>query len=295
MRGFPVRGRDRGNEFKMTTAHKNNKQINIRAFDLPDRDLPLTGFSVIELTIVAAIIGLITAITLANFPKFNRELALRREANKLALALRKSQTYALAVREFNFSYTDEQGKAYSYSDLLAVLVGEKPKVSAYIKKSTVQQAGENGKITLELANTGSTDLKFLELTLLPSEDYKLITPSSYFYLGDVDSDDTESEEIEVYVKEDVQKLKLPVKLKYADANNQPYQQQFDLELQMYSTSELKKFGVISKSNAWTYILVVVWVLFGALLYRRYRKNPEGFSREVKSFWLMLTGKVNGKK
>ena len=59
------------------------------------------GFTIVELSIVAAIIAAISAIAFANFPKFNRELALRREANKLALALRKSQSFALAVREFH--------------------------------------------------------------------------------------------------------------------------------------------------------------------------------------------------
>ncbi len=195
----------------------------------------------------------------------------------------------------NISYNDEKGTSYTQTDVLAIVIGERPRLNAYIKKSTVQQAGKNGKVTLEIANTGNTNLKFLELTLLPSEDYQLITPSSYFYLGDVDSDDTESEEIEIYVNEDVEQLKLPVKLNYADANNQPFQQQFELELQLYSTSELKKFGVISESNAWIYILVVILVLFGALLYRRYRKNPEGFVKGIKSFWQMLAGKVNGKK
>lgn len=195
----------------------------------------------------------------------------------------------------NISYNDEKGTSYTQTDVLAVIIGERPKLNAYIKKSTVQQAGKNGKVTLEIANSGNTNMKFLELNLLPSEDYKLITPSSYFYLGDVDSDDTESEEIEIYVNEDVEQLKLPVKLNYADANNQPFQQQFDLELQLYSTSELKKFGVVSGSNAWIYILVVILVLFGVLLYRRYRKNPECFAREIKSFWLMLTGRLNGKK
>ncbi len=195
----------------------------------------------------------------------------------------------------NISYNDEKGTSYTQTDVLAIVIGERPKLNAYIKKSTVQQAGKNGKVTLEIANSGNTNMKFLELTLLPSEDYKLITPSSYFYLGDVDSDDTESEEIEIYVNEDVKQLKLPIKLNYADANNQPFQQQFDLELQLYSTSELEKFGVISKSNAWVYVVAVILVLLGVLLYQRYRKNPEGFAREIKSFWLMLTGRLNGKK
>jgi len=38
---------------------------------------------------------------LANFPRFNKQIAVDREAGKLALALRKAQSYALAVRDFN--------------------------------------------------------------------------------------------------------------------------------------------------------------------------------------------------
>lgn len=65
------------------------------------------GFTVVELAIVAGIMVMLTAAVFANFPKFNRELTVRREANKLALALRKAQTYALAVREFNSTYADD--------------------------------------------------------------------------------------------------------------------------------------------------------------------------------------------
>lgn len=65
------------------------------------------GFTVVELAIVSGIIVAITAITFANFPKFNRTLILSREINKLALVLRKSQSYALAVREFNSTYADD--------------------------------------------------------------------------------------------------------------------------------------------------------------------------------------------
>ncbi|MBI4981160.1 hypothetical protein HZC30_06420 [Candidatus Woesearchaeota archaeon] len=176
----------------------------------------------------------------------------------------------------NISYNDEKGTSYTQTDVLAVIIGERPKINAYIKKSTVQQAGKNGKITLEIANAGNTNLKFLELNLLPSEDYQLITPSSYFYLGDVDSDDTESEEIEVYVNEGVEKLKLPVKLNYADANNQPFQQQFDLELQLYSISELEKFGVLEKSKVWIYVLIIILAVGGFFYYKKYwRKSKNG--------------------
>jgi len=48
-----------------------------------------------------------SAILFANYPQFNRQISVDREANRLALSLRKAQAYALAVREFNSTYSDD--------------------------------------------------------------------------------------------------------------------------------------------------------------------------------------------
>jgi prepilin-type N-terminal cleavage/methylation domain-containing protein len=65
------------------------------------------GFTVIELSVVVGIMTMLTAVVFSNFPKFNRQLAVQREANKLAIILRKAQSFALAVREFDASNTDD--------------------------------------------------------------------------------------------------------------------------------------------------------------------------------------------
>lgn len=65
------------------------------------------AFTLIEVVIVSGIIVALTSVVFANFPQFGRTLALRRETNKLALILRKSQAHALAVREFNSTYADD--------------------------------------------------------------------------------------------------------------------------------------------------------------------------------------------
>lgn len=196
----------------------------------------------------------------------------------------------------NISYNDEKGTSYTQTDVLAVTIGEAPKVRAYLKKSTVQQAGKGGKVTLEIANAGNSDLKFVELTLLPSEDYQLITTSNYFYLGDIDSDDTESEEILVYVNdgmEDKDELKIPLQLKYTDANNKPFQQDFVLVLPLYSSSELKKYGLVEKNNSWIYVVAAALVVLLFFSYRSYRKDPEKFAKRWKSLWGFVSG--NGRK
>ncbi|HIH12039.1 TPA: hypothetical protein HA241_07665 [Candidatus Woesearchaeota archaeon] len=178
----------------------------------------------------------------------------------------------------NITYTDEQGKKYTMTDLIAVAVGEIPKIKAYLKKSTVFQEDNAGTLTLEIANAGTTDVQFLEVTLIPSPDYELVSTSNYFYIGDVDSDDTESEEIQLFVKDDIEILHFPVLLTYSDAHNQQFHQQFNLELPLHSTRELKRYGVIESSNGW---LIVVILLLGTGGYGYYwwrKKNKKNFAK-----------------
>lgn len=65
------------------------------------------GFTLIELIVVIGVTAVIASLLLANFPRFSRQIAVEREAGKLALALRRAQSYALAVREFNSAFNDD--------------------------------------------------------------------------------------------------------------------------------------------------------------------------------------------
>ena len=58
------------------------------------------GFTVIELVVTTAIFVTITAITLANYPRFSNKVALDLLAHDIALALRQAQTFGLGIHEF---------------------------------------------------------------------------------------------------------------------------------------------------------------------------------------------------
>lgn len=174
----------------------------------------------------------------------------------------------------NISYNDEKGNSKSFSDILAVTIGDTPKLRPFIKKSTVLQANKEGTVTLTLANAGTTEVKFAELYLLPSQDYQLISTTDYYYIGDIDSDDTESQEIEIFINDDLELLNFPVKLKYYDANNKAFQEQFDLTLNLYSESQLKKFGLIEGSNTFIYLLLIVLAISGYFWYRKKKRTDK---------------------
>lgn len=65
------------------------------------------AFTLIEVVVVTGVMAIIASLMLANFPRFNKQIAVEREARKLVLALRKAQFYALAVREFNPTFNDD--------------------------------------------------------------------------------------------------------------------------------------------------------------------------------------------
>ena len=63
------------------------------------------GFTVIELLVVIAIIGIVSTITVANYPEFRRSLAVEREAQIVALTLRDAEARAISVRRVDTSFT----------------------------------------------------------------------------------------------------------------------------------------------------------------------------------------------
>lgn len=57
------------------------------------------GFTMVEMVIIIAILILISGILLANFPAFSRQVSLQRSSQNVALAMRKAQNMAFAVRQ----------------------------------------------------------------------------------------------------------------------------------------------------------------------------------------------------
>ena len=68
------------------------------------------GFTLIELVVVVAIMGVVSSIILANNSKFGGVITLRNLAYDIALSLREAQTYGISTRRF-----DTQGGTVTFS------------------------------------------------------------------------------------------------------------------------------------------------------------------------------------
>lgn len=168
----------------------------------------------------------------------------------------------------------KEGKVWlSYiSDDFMIDIDEQdiPDIRVYLRENTILKEKSKGSITLELANVDENDVKFLQLTLIPSDDYKLLSPSNYIYMGDIDADDTESQDFEIYVnKLDDNFVSIPVLLEYQDTNGEKYEKKIDLYFEVYTSRELSKYGLKKRNNK---LLIVILIILGIVAYYFYKKK-----------------------
>lgn len=172
---------------------------------------------------------------------------------------------------FVVSYTDEQGTKYNKTDVFGLMIGSIPEIIAYIEETDIIDSNMKGKFTLEIANSGVIDVKFVKLIIEDSDDFELLA-SDIIYLGDIDSDDTETEVFDVYIKDlDKDEVIIPVKLEYRDANTRHYTKSFQLPIKLYSGKEIKQMGLKPKSS-WPIFLVVILFIIGFFVYKRWKKK-----------------------
>ena len=148
---------------------------------------------------------------------------------------------------------------------------DKIALKPYVVASDLVTAGKRGKFTIEVANAGENNVQSLELQLLSSSDYRLLSTSNYVYLGDLDADDTESQDFDVFVPEGMKEVKIPVLLNYR-VHDHDYTDKTDLVLSLLSSAEAKQVGLIQTSNTGVYLVILVVVVVGFFLIRRWRKK-----------------------
>lgn len=168
-----------------------------------------------------------------------------------------------------------KSSSLEYNFTIAVDTSDRPDLNPLIKSTTIQQAGKRGTVTIELANADKGNAKFVQLFLLPAGDYELLSSSNYVYLGDIDSDDSDSEDFDIYVNADTKSpLKLPIKIEYQDVNGKQYSMESALEARLFTSSELGKYGIVKKSYTGIIIILVLLLLAGYIVWRKIRQKKK---------------------
>ncbi|MBN2423185.1 COG1361 S-layer family protein [Candidatus Woesearchaeota archaeon] len=171
-------------------------------------------------------------------------------------------------------YYDELDTEYIKNDIVGLIVGTKPDLTVDIDETSLDAATSMGDVIIKFINKGFTDIKFLDVTLGQGEDFEILS-SDEVYIGNIDSDDYETAEFKIFVKQDKETkgqertIILPLSIEYKDANTEEYTKQISLELKLYDP---KKLGRGNGNGTMTFVLAIVVILIIFFVYRRIRKK-----------------------
>ncbi|MFA5176010.1 MAG: hypothetical protein WC413_01995 [Candidatus Nanoarchaeia archaeon] len=168
------------------------------------------------------------------------------------------------------TYYDEFGKMYNESNFITIIVSATPYLDISTEKNELIQ-NTKSTITIKLVNRGLTKLKFLNINLLDSNDFKTLSTKT-IYIGDLNIDDYDTIKFDL-IPAKSGNMKIPLLISYKDSNNKDYTQVINYDASVYSVKEAKQAGLISGS-LFGYIIPIIVILAGIFIYRKYRKGKK---------------------
>lgn len=157
------------------------------------------------------------------------------------------------------TYVDRNGATQMVGQLIGVKIASMPMVSASLDSQDDFMAGTEGAVTVSVVNEGFVDAKFLSVELVETNEYT-VTSNSDVYIGNLASDDFETEDFEIKVADGVSgKIPLKVKVKYTEENNnERHIEEPKIELNVLSAGEYYKKH--PKANGTQQLMSVVMVI-----------------------------------
>lgn len=167
-----------------------------------------------------------------------------------------------------YTYEDEKKEK---SGSFGIFVSAKTELS-YIVETEKNVVGERGKVSLKIINSGLGDVRFVNVKI-SGIGFDLIS-NNEDYIGTVSSDDFEKASFDVIFKSENARLNAVVE--YKDLENLNKIQNVDLDFKVYSREKGYELGIIQKSNAWIYgvviLVIIVWFVYRGIKKRRKKKN-----------------------
>lgn len=180
------------------------------------------------------------------------------------------------------NYKDEFGNNYTMETLTGLKVATDPELIYTIESSEIYSVGSSGHISIKIVNPSLADIKFLNVELLESEDYNIIS-SSNVYLGNLESDDYETADFNIYANSNKENIPIKLKVTYKNAFNEEYHSEETVMLPLYSKSELTKFGLGGNGGLSTtlfYLVLAIFIYLFIVDWKKERSIPKSLKNTV---------------
>lgn len=175
---------------------------------------------------------------------------------------------------YTLTYSDASGTNFTKQGIVGLLVETEPDLTVNIDKTEIYSAGSKGLIEFKLVNKGFSDIKFLDVKLSENKDFKILS-NPEVYIGKLDSDDYETADYTLMVSNTAKdQIILPLHVEYRDANGGLYTKDLNLNLKLFSGAELKQRTNGKGSPVVIWVILIVVIIAGVLIYRKVRKNKK---------------------
>ncbi len=175
------------------------------------------------------------------------------------------KTYEIPV---TVSYTARNGTAGSLETSIGVQIHSEPDLAFGLDEVDELAPGATGEVILSIANEGFVDAKFLKFTLESTEDYDVVSINE-FYVGNLDSDDIETDEFTIKISDSVDKEVIPLKVRLeykGEGSDTDYVKEGTVEIKILSKEEYAaKYQADETSSMILSFLIAIPAIFIALL------------------------------
>lgn len=164
---------------------------------------------------------------------------------------------------FNITFEDTQDATYIKTLTGTVSVYSNPIVTVDLDSQEVYTEGK-GRVTLAIANPGTSTVKGTRLELLEGENYEVIE-GDFQYIGDLNPDDFQTIQGEVFI-DSTDEAVLNVRLSYLDSYNEEIIEIVEIPLKVYNREELQSYGLVSGGGGSSFGSIILIIIVGALAF-----------------------------
>ncbi|OYT27429.1 MAG: hypothetical protein B6U97_01530 [Candidatus Altiarchaeales archaeon ex4484_96] len=137
------------------------------------------------------------------------------------------------------SYKDDNGTPSTVSTNLGVQIDSTPELAFGLDQVDELAPGVSGNVILTISNEGFVDAKFLKFTLQESEDYEIHSINE-IYVGNLDSDDIETDEFSIRIADGFNEQQVPLKVKLTykgEGSDTTYTKESEVNISIKSRAE----------------------------------------------------------
>ena len=178
-----------------------------------------------------------------------------------------SQSYNIPVQ---IHYQDLSGNTYTQNSFFSIDINSQPKIEYTLSQSPYFYVNQSADFNIQLTNLGLSDVKYLRVTLLPSNDY-ILTSSNYYFIGTISANDYDTANFKIMPKS-TGNIKIPFNYSYIDINNQPHTETGKVTIKSISATDAQKLKLIQASNAGIIFLIIIVIIIALIAYVIIRKK-----------------------